>query len=160
MKRILLQIHPKSPTIWITYIKVSLCLFFLMLYVDIFQIRIHTNYTTLHYLSFFLVSVVKDYQYQMKQSYGRHGNMYTNTSSGGSKGGGGNRRVPPPQIGSTMFFFIRMLKNKAQIARESIKITLELPGPFSGPWTPAESEFGSALVMCVLAYNILRAPAP
>ena len=32
-----------------------------------------------------------------------------------------------------------MLKNKAQIARESIKITLELPGPLSGPWTPVKS---------------------
>ena len=40
-------------------------------------------------------------------------------------------------------FFIRMLKNKAQIARESIKTTLELP------WTSAESEFSSVLVMCV-----------
>ena len=28
-----------------------------------------------------------------------------------------------------------MLKNKAQIARESIKTTLEFPGPLSGPWT-------------------------
>ena len=37
-----------------------------------------------------------------------------------------------------------MLKNKAQIAWESIKTTPELSGPFSGPWTPAESEFGSA----------------
>ena len=34
-----------------------------------------------------------------------------------------------------MSFFIRMLKNKAQIARESIKTTLEFPGPLSGPWT-------------------------
>ena len=51
-----------------------------------------------------------------------------------------------------------MLKNKAQIARESIKTTLELPGPLSGPWTPAESEFGSALVMCVRANNLLRPP--
>ena len=56
------------------------------------------------------------------------------------------------------FFYIRMLENKAQIARESIKTTLELPGPLSGPWTPAESEFGSALVMCVLAHNLLRPP--
>ena len=55
-------------------------------------------------------------------------------------------------------FFIRMLKNNAQIAPESIKIILELPGPLSGPWTPAESEFGSALVMCVLAQNLLRPP--
>ena len=31
-----------------------------------------------------------------------------------------------------------MLKSKAQIALESIKTTLELPGPLSGPWTPAE----------------------
>ena len=53
-----------------------------------------------------------------------------------------------------------MLKNKAQIARESIKTTLELPGPLSGPWTPAESEFGSALVMCVLAHNLLSPPPP
>ena len=37
-----------------------------------------------------------------------------------------------------------MLRNKAQIARETIKTTLELPGPLSGPWTPAESEFGYA----------------
>ena len=51
-----------------------------------------------------------------------------------------------------------MLKNKAQIARESIITTLELPGPLSGPWTPAESEFGSALVMCVRAHNLLRPP--
>ena len=67
-----------------------------------------------------------------------------------------------PKIGSTMslihFFYIRMLKNKAQIARESIKRTLELSGPFSGPWTPAKSEFGSAFVMCVLAHNLLRPP--
>ena len=53
-----------------------------------------------------------------------------------------------------------MLKNKAQIARESIKITLELPGPLNGPWTPAESEFGSALEMCVWAHNLLRPPPP
>ena len=49
-----------------------------------------------------------------------------------------------------------MLKNKVQIARESIKTTLdmlELPGPLSGQWTPTESEFGSALVMCVRAHN-------
>ena len=45
-----------------------------------------------------------------------------------------------------------MLKNKAQIARESIKTTPEFPGP----WTPAESEFGSALVMCARAHDLLR----
>ena len=56
-------------------------------------------------------------------------------------------------------FCMRMLKNKAQIARESIKTTLELPGPLSGPWTPAESEFGSALIMCVRAH-LLRPPPP
>ena len=53
-----------------------------------------------------------------------------------------------------------MLKNKAQIARKSIKTTLELPGPLSGPCTPAESEFGSALIMCVRAHNLLRPPPP
>ena len=53
-----------------------------------------------------------------------------------------------------------MLKHKVQIARESIKTTPELPGPLSGPWTPAECEFGSALVMCVLAHNLLRPPPP
>ena len=50
------------------------------------------------------------------------------------------------------------LESKTQIARESIKTTLELQGPLSGPWTPAESEFGSALVMCVPAHNLLRPP--
>ena len=46
-------------------------------------------------------------------------------------GGGGNRRTPPPPplksdqlFFPQYFFFIRMLKNKAQIARESIKTTL------------------------------------
>ena len=74
---------------------------------------------------------------------------------------GGGAAGTPTKIGSIFFLiqlFIRMLKNKTQIARESIKITLELPGPLSGPWTPAESEFGSALVMCVLAHNLLRPP--
>ena len=79
------------------------------------------------------------------------------------QGGGGQQAPPPPppKIGSTMFlsnFFIRMLKNKAQIARETIKTTLELPGPLSGPWTPAESELGFALVMCMRAHNILHPP--
>ena len=30
----------------------------------------------------------------------------------------------------------------------------------SGPWTLAESEFGSALIMCVRAHNLLRPPPP
>ena len=47
-----------------------------------------------------------------------------------------------------------MLTNKAQIARESFKTTLELPGPLSGPWTPA------ALVMFMLVHNLLRLPPP
>ena len=50
--------------------------------------------------------------------------------------------------------------NKVQIAWESIKTTPELPGPFSGPWTPAGSEFGSALVMCVWAHTLLCPPPP
>ena len=80
------------------------------------------------------------------------------------RGGGAQQACAPPKIESIMLFnpifFIRMLKNKAQIARESIKITPELPGPLRRPWTPAESEFGSALVMCVLAHNLLRPPPP
>ena len=80
--------------------------------------------------------------------------------------GGETGVPPPPQKKKKMdqlcvflpLFFIRMLKNKAQIARESIKTTLELPGPLSWPWTPAESDFGSALVMCVLAHNLLHPP--
>ena len=44
------------------------------------------------------------------------------------------------------------------MARESTKTTPELPGPLSGPWTPAESESGSALVMCMQAHNLLRPP--
>ena len=42
-------------------------------------------------------------------------------------GGGGATGARPPKIWSTMFFIqflIRMLKNKAQIARETIKTTL------------------------------------
>ena len=78
-------------------------------------------------------------------------------------GGGGATGARPPKIGSTVCVlnqknFIRMLKNKAQIAQESIKTALDLPGPFSGPWTPAESEFSSALVMCVRPNNFARPP--
>ena len=73
-------------------------------------------------------------------------------------GGGGERNRPPLKLDQLcflfQFFFIRMLKNKAQIARETIL------GPLSGPWTPAESEIVSALVMCALARNLLRPPPP
>ena len=79
---------------------------------------------------------------------------------GGSKGGGGGQQTPPPKFGSTMFLFNPILYQKAQIARESNKTTLEFPGPLSEPWTPVESEFGSALVMCVRAHNLLRPPPP
>ena len=34
-----------------------------------------------------------------------------------------------------------MLKNKAQMARESIKITLELPGPLKVPRNPSNLAF-------------------
>ena len=34
------------------------------------------------------------------------------------------------------------------------------PPPPGGPWTPAESEFGSALLMCVRARNLLHPPPP
>ena len=77
---------------------------------------------------------------------------------------GGATGVPPPlkldQL--CVCFFIRMLGNKAQsqIARESIKTTRELPGPLSGPWTPAEREFGPALVMFLRAHNLLPPPPP
>ena len=78
-------------------------------------------------------------------------------SSGGSRGG---RNRHPLKLDRLCAFYplyvIRMLKNKAQRARESIKTILELPGPLSRPWTPAESGFGSALVMCVRAHNLLR----
>ena len=72
-------------------------------------------------------------------------------------GGGGNATGARPLkldqlcLLNLFSFLIGMLKNKAQIARKSIKTTLELPGPLSGPWTPAESEFGSALTMCMRA---------
>ena len=47
------------------------------------------------------------------------------------RGGGGATGSPPKKkIGSNMFFFLsECFKNKAQIAQESIKTTLELPGP-------------------------------
>ena len=77
-------------------------------------------------------------------------------------GGGGRNRRPKNWFNYVFLFhsLIRMLKTKAQIARESIKTTLELPAPLSGPWTPAESEFGFALVMYMLAHNLLRPPPP
>ena len=76
---------------------------------------------------------------------------------------GGARGARPLKFNRLRFLiksFIRMLKIKAQIARESIKTTLQIPVPLSGPWAPAESEFGSALVMCVRAHNLLRTHAP
>ena len=73
----------------------------------------------------------------------------------GSKGGGGGAQNHWINFVFSIQLFISILKDKAQIARESIKITRELPGPLSGPWTPAESEFGSALVMCMLAIELL-----
>ena len=57
-------------------------------------------------------------------------------------------------------FFIRMLK---KIRLRLHERALKQPQSFlraRGPWTPAESEFGSALVMCVLAHNLLRPPPP
>ena len=84
--------------------------------------------------------------------------------SGGSKGGGGGAQQAPPlkldQLWFFIQFFIRMLKNKAQIPRESIKTTPELPGPLSGPWITAENEFGSALVMCIWHVNFCAPPPP
>ena len=57
-----------------------------------------------------------------------------------------------------------MLKNKAQIARESIKTILYLELPCRalnrGPGPLPKVSFGSALVMCVRAHNLLRAPPP
>ena len=66
---------------------------------------------------------------------------------------GAQQARAPPKIGSTIFFnpILYQNANTAQIARESIKTTLELPGPLGGPWTPAESEFGSVLVRNVRA---------
>ena len=69
----------------------------------------------------------------------------TRTVADQGGGGGGDRRAPSLKFDQLSFFIqfvIRMLKSKAQIVRESIKTTLELPGPLSGPgpWTPAERE--------------------
>ena len=41
-----------------------------------------------------------------------------------------------------VWFFLQSLSQNAQIARESIKKNRELPGPLSGPWTPAVRDFG------------------
>ena len=47
------------------------------------------------------------------------------------------RNSAPYKIGWNMFLipisFIRMFNNKAQIAQETIKTTLEFPGPLSEP---------------------------
>ena len=71
--------------------------------------------------------------------------------SGGSQGGATGAPPPPPlkldqlYIFSIHFFFIRMLKNKAQIAQESIKITLELPGPLTH-WVPDHIKMWSGTI--------------
>ena len=67
-------------------------------------------------------------------------------SGGFGGGGGGATGACPPKIGSTMcccfsILLLECLKDKAQIARESIKTALKLPGPLGRPWTPAEREF-------------------
>ena len=79
----------------------------------------------------------------------------------------GAQQAPPPPLKFDRLwvffpipFCIRMLQNRAQIARESMKKLLELPGPLSGPWTPAERDSGFALVMCVRAHNLLLPPPP
>ena len=63
-----------------------------------------------------------------------------------------------------MFFYpflkSECLKIRLRLPKRPLKQNLELPGPLSGPWTPAESEFGSALVMCVRAHHFLRPPPP
>ena len=53
-----------------------------------------------------------------------------------------------------------MLKNKAQIARESIKKPQELPGPLSGPWTPAVSEFFGLRIRDVRVSTYFAPPPP
>ena len=58
--------------------------------------------------------------------------------SGGSKGGGGGAtgacHLKLDQLYFLIQFCFRMLKNKAHMARKSIKTILELPGPLSGPY--------------------------
>ena len=49
-------------------------------------------------------------------------------------------------------------KNKAQIARGSIKNPRELPGAISGPWTLAVRNFGFRAHDVRRAHNILRPP--
>ena len=53
-----------------------------------------------------------------------------------------------------------MLKNKGQIARDGIKTTLEPSRALKRALDPTQSEFGSALVMCMRAHNLLRPPPP
>ena len=57
----------------------------------------------------------------------------------GDPEGGATGARPPLKLNQLFFkssFVSECLKNKALIARESIKATLQLPGPLSGPWTP------------------------
>ena len=72
-------------------------------------------------------------------------------SRGGSRGVAAAPPPPPKkkkkkENGLTMCFeipfYIIMHKNKAQIARESMKKPIELPGLFSGPWTHGRSYGG------------------
>ena len=43
-------------------------------------------------------------------------------------------------------------KNKAQIARESIKNSKTFQGPSSGPWTPAVKDFWAAHFMKLVSH--------
>ena len=56
-----------------------------------------------------------------------------------------------------------MLKNKAQIARESIKKTpksFQVSGPLNGPWIPAVREFGLRDRDDVRARTLIFSAAP
>ena len=76
----------------------------------------------------------------------------------------GAQQARPLKLDKLCFFSFHFLKSECLKVRlrmheeKSIKTTVVLPGPLSGPRTPAESEIVSALVICVLAHNLLRPP--
>ena len=70
-----------------------------------------------------------------------------------------------PKIGSTLFFTIIKKKKKKKKKKKSKRLKIRLrmheralnsKHPLSGPWTPTQSEFGSALVMCVMAHDLVE----
>ena len=88
-----------------------------------------------------------------------------NISNGSGGFRGGHNRPPPPLkfvwLCCLLSHFVsECLKNKAQIARESVKNPESFQGPLAGPGPWQKGTSGLELVMCLRAHNLLRPRPP